>query len=70
MQLLDPVSPTKFNDDVLALNPAEIAQARPQRLHPARASERGPEIHVSDASNVCWLLRVSHERPSRSTADQ
>jgi hypothetical protein len=29
MQLLDPVCPTKFNDDVLALDPAEIAQARP-----------------------------------------
>ena len=28
-QLLDPVSPTKFNDDVLALDIAEVAQARP-----------------------------------------
>ena len=43
-KLVNVVGPAKFNHDIFALDPAEIAQARPQRLHSARASGRGREI--------------------------
>src|SRR5262249_3177874 len=48
-QLLNFVRPAKFNDDILALDIAEITQARAQRLDPARAGGSGPEVEVSDA---------------------
>ena len=38
----DPIRPAKFNDDVPALDIAEVAQARPQRLHPVDQAEAGP----------------------------
>jgi hypothetical protein len=69
-QLLYRLRPAKLDDDVLALDVAEVAQARPQRLHPARASRSGPEIQVSDPSDFCRLLRARRVRPRRRRATE
>jgi hypothetical protein len=69
-QLLNPVRPAKFNDDVLALDITVTAQARPQRLDPARAGRGGPEVEVSEPRDFCRLLRARRERPHRRAADE
>ena len=69
-ELLDRIRPAKFNDEVLALDPSEIAQARPLCLHPARSGGSGPEIEITDVNDFCRLLRARRERPHRQAAEQ
>jgi hypothetical protein len=55
-QLLHPFRPAELNNDILALDVAEIAQARPQCLHPWRVRRGGGGTQKADQSEL-WLLR-------------
>jgi hypothetical protein len=57
-KLVNVVRPAKFNHNVLALDPAEVAQADPQGVDTPRPSGRGSKTEVSDASNLYRLLRA------------
>jgi hypothetical protein len=63
-KLVNVVGPAKFNHDVFALDPAEVAQADPQGIDAARPSRRWSEAEVSDVSDLCRLLRARRDRPS------
>jgi hypothetical protein len=52
------------------LDPAEIAQASPQGIDAVRPSRRRSETEVSDASDLCRLLRARRERPRRSAVNK
>jgi hypothetical protein len=62
-KLFDRVRPTELDDDVLALDIAKVAQARPQSLDPVRLSSGWSEPQESNARDFCWLLRARCERP-------
>jgi hypothetical protein len=62
-QLINPFRPSKLDDDVLALDIAEVVQARPQGLNPARRSSSRAETQVADARDRRRLLRARCERP-------
>src|SRR5262249_17622739 len=68
-QLLHPFRPSKLNYDVLVLEVAKVAQARPQCLHPARGSSRGGGTQKTDQSEL-RLLCTHSQRPRRHTAEQ
>jgi len=55
-QLVDPFRPAKLNDNVLALDIAEIAQPRPQRLDPISVSRSKTETQEPDPRNLRRLL--------------
>src|ERR1700736_4642026 len=69
-QLISPFRPSKLDDDVLALDIAEVVQARPQGLNPARRSSSRAETQVAEARDCRRLLRARCERPRRRAADQ
>src|SRR4029077_7237443 len=62
-QLINPFRPSKLDDDVLALDIAEVVQARPQGLNPARRSSSRAETQAADARDSRRLLRARCERP-------
>ena len=68
MQLFDCIRPAELNDNVLALDIAQVAQARPQRLYPVRPSRSGTEPQVPDPRDLRRLLRGRRERPTRHPA--
>jgi hypothetical protein len=68
-QLIDPFCPPELNDNALALDVAEIAQARPQRLDSVSVSRSGTETQEPDPRNLRRLLRTHGERPSDRCAD-
>ena len=68
-QLVDLFRPPELNDNVLALDIAEVAQARPQCLHPWRVSRGGGGTEEADPSNR-RLLRARRERPRRRAAEK
>ena len=53
LQLLDRLRPAKLNDEILALDVTESAQARPERLYAIRRSGSGPETEISDPRRLC-----------------
>jgi hypothetical protein len=69
-QLIDPFRPAQFDDDVPALDPTEVAQACPQRLHPRGVSRGGAETQIADLRHLRRLLRPRPERPCGSAAEQ
>jgi hypothetical protein len=68
-QLLDPFRPAELNDNVLALDVAEVTQARAQRLHPGQVISSGGGTHEPDVRDF-RLLRARRERPSCRAADK
>ncbi len=68
VQLFDCIRPTELNDNVLALDIAEVTQACLQRLYPVRGRRRGTETQVPDPRDLRRLLRARRERPSESCA--
>jgi hypothetical protein len=67
-QLLDPIRPPELDDDGLAFNVTEVAQAGPQRFDPGRPGSRGAEPQKTNARDLCRLLRAGRERPRRHRA--
>ena len=57
-QLIDPFRPPELNDNALALDVAEIAQARPQRLDPVSVSRSETETQEPDPRDIRRLLRA------------
>src|SRR5262245_38715649 len=68
-QLVDRFRPAKFNDEVLAFDIAELAQAGPQRLDPVSPSSGWTNLQEPDNRHRA-LLRVSPEWPRRRAAKQ
>jgi hypothetical protein len=64
-QQVDAFRPPKRDDDGLAPDITEVAQARLQRLDPVRPSKSGTEAQEADASELRRLLRPRGERPKR-----
>src|SRR6266487_483787 len=54
--LLDRARPSELDDEVLAFDIAEIAQARPKSLYPVHRSSGGAETQESQARNLGLLL--------------
>jgi hypothetical protein len=63
-QLVDRFRPPELNDNVLALDIAEFAQARPEGLDPASASGGGTKAQEADPVDLPVLLRLRNEGPS------
>src|SRR5437763_6944927 len=72
VHLLDRVRPPVFDDQVLALDITEIAQARPEGLDTALRSSSGTETQKSDPPNSAGLLGARDQGPCRqySAAEQ
>ena len=63
-QLLDPVRPPELDDDGLAFDVTEVAQASPQRFDPGRPGRSGAEPQEPDARHLRRLLRARSKRPA------
>src|SRR5438034_1324277 len=70
-QLLDPFRPAKLDDNTLALDITEVAQAHLQRRYPIRPGGGTTETKESDPRDLRRLLRARRQRPrSRCTANE
>ena len=65
VQLVDRIRPPEFDDEVLAFDITEVAQAGPERLDPDQRSTacRAAEPEVSEARTSSLLLCACNQRP-------
>jgi hypothetical protein len=69
-QLLNIFRSADLNNDIVALEVAEFAQANPQRLDPISPSRNGAKGQEAHVPHLIALLRPRRERPRRHDAEQ
>jgi hypothetical protein len=69
-QLLNIFRSADLNNDIVALEVAEFAQANPQRLDPISPSRNGAKGQEAHVPHLIALLRPRRERPRRRDAEQ